>query len=155
MVESSPIARADRATGPVPLHETCLVVIGRGASDPDANANVSKVARMLWEGLGLGWCEVGYSGVAHPRTEVAARWDLDRLHDDVIADQARRRLVGHALRQGTVTPWEYDPPWDGRMLYMRNHLDLNEVERSARFPRPTEVPDRFLDPDVVEPQRPA
>ena len=63
------IARADAEDGPVALHETCLVVIGRGASDPDANANVSKVARMLWEGLGLGWCEVGYSGVTFPLVE--------------------------------------------------------------------------------------
>jgi sirohydrochlorin cobaltochelatase len=63
------LARADAETGPVPLHETCLVVIGRGASDPDANANVSKVARLLWEGLGLGWCEVGYSGVTFPLVE--------------------------------------------------------------------------------------
>ncbi len=63
------IARADAEDGPVPLHETCLVVIGRGASDPDANANVSKVARLLWEGLGLGWCEVGYSGVTFPLVE--------------------------------------------------------------------------------------
>jgi sirohydrochlorin cobaltochelatase len=53
----------------VPLHETCLVVIGRGASDPDANGNVSKVARMLWEGMGFGWCEVGYSGVTFPLVE--------------------------------------------------------------------------------------
>jgi sirohydrochlorin cobaltochelatase len=63
------IAKADAESGPVPLHETCLVVIGRGASDPDANANVSKVARLLWEGLGLGWCEVGYSGVTFPLVE--------------------------------------------------------------------------------------
>lgn len=53
----------------VPRHETCLVVIGRGASDPDANANVSKIARMLWEGMGFGWCEVGYSGVTFPLVE--------------------------------------------------------------------------------------
>jgi hypothetical protein len=32
---------------------------------------------------------------------------------------------------------------------MRNHLDLNEVERISRFPRATTVPDRFLDPDAV------
>lgn len=63
------IGRADRERGPVALHETCLVVVGRGASDPDANANVSKVARLLWEGLGLGWCEVGYSGVTFPLVE--------------------------------------------------------------------------------------
>jgi sirohydrochlorin cobaltochelatase len=55
----------------VPLDDTCLVVIGRGTSDSDANGNVAKVARMLWEGIGFAHAEVGYSGVAHPRTEVA------------------------------------------------------------------------------------
>ena len=60
------VDRANRESGSIPLHETCLVVIGRGASDPDANANVAKVARMLWEGMGFGWCEVGYSGVTFP-----------------------------------------------------------------------------------------
>lgn len=63
------LAEADARSGPVPRHETCLVVIGRGASDPDANANVAKIARMLWEGMGLGWCEVGYSGVTFPLVE--------------------------------------------------------------------------------------
>jgi len=60
------VKRANVESGPIPLHETCLVVIGRGASDPDANANVAKVARMLWEGMGFGWCQVGYSGVTFP-----------------------------------------------------------------------------------------
>ncbi|MEJ6709412.1 MAG: sirohydrochlorin chelatase [Amylibacter sp.] len=55
--------------GELPLHETALVVIGRGASDPDANSNVSKIARMLWEGMGFGWAEVGYSGVTFPLVE--------------------------------------------------------------------------------------
>ena len=53
----------------VSLEETCLVVIGRGASDPDANGNVAKIARMLHEGLGTGWMEVGYSGVTFPLVE--------------------------------------------------------------------------------------
>ncbi len=61
--------RANAEKGEVPLHETCLVVIGRGASDPDANSNVSKIARMLWEGMGFGWAEVGYSGVTFPLVE--------------------------------------------------------------------------------------
>ena len=47
-------------------HETLLMVVGRGASDPDANANVAKVMRMLWEGMGFGWGEVAYSGVTFP-----------------------------------------------------------------------------------------
>lgn len=61
------------AGGDVPLEDTCLVVIGRGASDPDANGNVAKVARMLHEGLGFGWCEVGYSGVTFPLVEPCLR----------------------------------------------------------------------------------
>ena len=54
------------ATGSAEAHETLLVVVGRGASDPDANANVSKLTRMLWEGFGFGWAETAYSGVTFP-----------------------------------------------------------------------------------------
>lgn len=53
----------------VSREETLLVVVGRGASDPDANSNVAKVTRMLWEGLGLGWAETAYSGVTFPLVE--------------------------------------------------------------------------------------
>ncbi len=60
---------ANAEHGEVALHDTCLVVIGRGASDPDANANVSKIARLLQEGMGFGWVEVGYSGVTFPLVE--------------------------------------------------------------------------------------
>ena len=63
------VDQANADHGALPLTETCLVVIGRGASDPDANGNVSKVARMLQEGMGFGWCEVGYSGVTFPLVE--------------------------------------------------------------------------------------
>ncbi|HHL19995.1 MAG TPA: sirohydrochlorin chelatase [Aliiroseovarius sp.] len=65
------VAAANAAEGEVALEDTCLVVIGRGASDPDANGNVAKVARMLQEGLGFGWLEVGYSGVTFPLVEPA------------------------------------------------------------------------------------
>ncbi|MEM9061344.1 MAG: sirohydrochlorin chelatase [Pseudomonadota bacterium] len=60
---------ANAEYGEIPLHDTCLVVIGRGASDPDANSNVAKITRMLWEGFGFGWAETGYSGVTFPLVE--------------------------------------------------------------------------------------
>lgn len=56
----------DRADPSVSRHDTLLMVVGRGASDPDANSNVSKVTRMLWEGMGFGWAETSYSGVTFP-----------------------------------------------------------------------------------------
>lgn len=54
------------AGGIVARGDTALVLVGRGASDPDANANVAKVMRLVWEGLGLGWGEAAYSGVTFP-----------------------------------------------------------------------------------------
>lgn len=53
----------------VPRDETLLMVVGRGASDSDANSNVAKVMRMLWEGFGFGWGETCYSGVTFPLVE--------------------------------------------------------------------------------------
>ena len=49
--------------------DTALVVVGRGTSDPDANSNIAKVMRLIWEGLGLGWGETAYSGVTFPLVE--------------------------------------------------------------------------------------
>ena len=46
--------------------DTMLVVVGRGTNDPDANSNVSKITRMLWEGMQFGWAETCYSGVTQP-----------------------------------------------------------------------------------------
>jgi precorrin-8X/cobalt-precorrin-8 methylmutase len=46
--------------------ESCLVVAGRGTTDPDANSDVSKLARMLQEGMGFGGSYVCYSGTAKP-----------------------------------------------------------------------------------------
>jgi sirohydrochlorin cobaltochelatase len=55
----------------VPRLETLLVVVGRGTTDPDANSNIAKVARMLWEGMGFGWAETAFSGVAYPLVDAA------------------------------------------------------------------------------------
>jgi len=65
----------DRRAGlpPTPLHDTLLVVVGRGSSDPDANSNVAKVTRMLVEGFGFGWGETLYSGVTFPLVEPGLR----------------------------------------------------------------------------------
>ena len=61
------IEKAEGTAGPaVARKDTLLMVVGRGTNDPDANSNVSKVARMLWEGMDFGWTEVSYSGVAYP-----------------------------------------------------------------------------------------
>jgi precorrin-8X/cobalt-precorrin-8 methylmutase len=63
--------------------ESCLVVVGRGATDPDANSDVSKLARMLEEGLGFGASFVCYAGTAQPLVadglELASRLGFSRI----------------------------------------------------------------------------
>jgi|APTNR8051073442_1049403.scaffolds.fasta_scaffold01241_10 sirohydrochlorin cobaltochelatase len=75
---SERIAAAEAAAAPsgaraMDRKDTLLMVVGRGTNDPDANSNVSKVARMLWEGMGFGWTEVSYSGVAYPLVDEGLR----------------------------------------------------------------------------------
>ena len=69
------------------------------------------------------------------RAKSEARWDLDKFDADVRASQARRWVVYEALREGGYYPWDYQPLQKASERYMRNHMDLNNVEDEARYPR--------------------
>ena len=49
--------------------ETVLLFVGRGSSDPDANGDVCKLARIVWEGSGYSTVETCFIGITHPRLE--------------------------------------------------------------------------------------
>jgi sirohydrochlorin cobaltochelatase len=67
---SERIAAAEAASARrVARADTLLLVVGRGTNDPDANSNIAKLARMLWEGMGFGWAEAAFSGVTYPLVE--------------------------------------------------------------------------------------
>lgn len=51
------------------LQDTLLLIIGHGSIDADANGNLMKMSRMIWEGLGFGWAEVAYVNGAFPSIE--------------------------------------------------------------------------------------
>ncbi|MCW2544562.1 MAG: Sirohydrochlorin ferrochelatase [Frankiales bacterium] len=46
--------------------DTAVVLVGRGATDPDANAEVAKTARLLLEGRGIGTVETAFISLAEP-----------------------------------------------------------------------------------------
>jgi len=69
------------------------------------------------------------------RAKSEARWVLDKFDADVRASQARRWVVYEALREGGYYPWDYQPLQKASERYMRNHMDLNNVEDDARYPR--------------------
>lgn len=67
--------------------------------------------------------------------KVMARWNLARFDTEVRESQARRLIVYEALRNGHYYPWDYQPLQVASERYMRNHMDLNELEEAQRFPR--------------------
>ena len=53
------LPRAERA-------EAAVLLVGRGSTDPDANAEVYRAARLLWEGRGIGTVEAAFVSLAQP-----------------------------------------------------------------------------------------
>lgn len=58
--------RLSSAVPPEKWGETAVVLVGRGATDPDANSEVAKVARLLLEGRGIGTVETAFVSLAEP-----------------------------------------------------------------------------------------
>ncbi len=68
--------------------------------------------------------------------EARATWDIPAITAAVLASQRRRRFVAEALKLGELTSWDHQPLVDASQQYMRNHIDLDDLERRARYPRP-------------------
>ncbi|MDB6453780.1 choline-sulfatase [Falsirhodobacter sp. 20TX0035] len=73
--------------------------------------------------------------LARLRDQADHRWNLSQYDAQVRESQARRWIVYEALRQGGYYPWDYQPLKKASEAYMRNHMDLNVLETSKRFPR--------------------
>jgi len=58
--------RLDEATGGRDRAEVTVLLVGRGSTDPDANAEVFKAARLLWEGRGYAGVETAFVSLAAP-----------------------------------------------------------------------------------------
>jgi sirohydrochlorin cobaltochelatase len=92
--------------GPPPA----VLLVGRGSTDPDANAEVCKTARLLWEGRDYAFTETAFVSLAAPDVAaglqrcrllgavmvIVARYFLfPGILPDRIADQARRYGAAH------------------------------------------------------------
>jgi choline-sulfatase len=70
--------------------------------------------------------------VAAFTAEVFERWDPVAIDRQVRDNQRARADIDRALRQGRFRSWDFQPTTDASEQYMRNHLDLNAVERGRR-----------------------
>jgi len=60
------VAAVEAGAGDVAREESLLMVIGAGTGDEDADSDLGKVGRLLWEGMGFGWAEVCFAANGFP-----------------------------------------------------------------------------------------
>jgi len=58
--------RIEKMLGDTERADTHVLLVGRGSTDPDANAEIAKVARLLWEGRGYAGVEPSFVSLADP-----------------------------------------------------------------------------------------
>ncbi len=107
-----------------------LIVSG---TDPDLLYDLRADPREL---LDLATADEHSPTVAALRASLRARLDLADIDRCVRISQRERRLVSSALRRGRYTSWDYQPPVDAAMQYVRNREDLYELQRRARLDEP-------------------
>lgn len=94
--------------------ETAVLIVGRGSTDPDANADVVKTARLLWEGRDYLFAETAFVSLARP--DVAEGLERCRLLG------ARRIVVARYFLFPGVLP---DRVADQAAAYAREHPRLD------------------------------
>jgi choline-sulfatase len=132
---STPVAMEYAAEGSI----TPMVALRQGAwkyihcvADPD---QLFDLANDPEEEVNLATNPRAAEILAHFQALANERWDLQAYDNEVRQSQARRWVVYEALRNGNYYPWDYQPLRAASERYMRNHMDLNILEESKRFPR--------------------
>ena len=141
----TPLATGAGGRGPVPMEyaaegsEAPLVCLRDGRfkltlceKDPPMLFDLEADPKELTNLAG----DTGYADVLAKLTALAEkRWNLQNFDAAVRESQARRWVVYEALRKGAYYPWDYQPLQKASERYMRNHMDLNVLEESQRYPR--------------------
>jgi len=67
-------------------------------------------------------------------SEVAERWDSEKLRADVMRTQKSRFALLATMEAGAGEHWDYNPPSDATQQYVRNHMDWTVAAERYRFP---------------------
>jgi sirohydrochlorin cobaltochelatase len=130
---------AARITAAAGAPDTAVLVVGRGSTDPDANADVVKTARLLWEGREYPFAETAFISLARPsvpeglercrllgarRIVVARYFLLPGLLPDRVAAQAEQYAAAHPELDIRCTDVLGDCDEIAALIYERYHEAL-------------------------------
>jgi sirohydrochlorin cobaltochelatase len=95
-----------------PNTKTAVVIVGRGASDPNANGDFCKLVRLFGEGRNFTWVQPGFIGITRPSAEEAieliARSRPDRIlvvPYFLFAGRLLTKLQDQVAAFSSRTPW--------------------------------------------------
>jgi choline-sulfatase len=88
--------------------------------------------------------ELNNLAVTHPlakllRDEVTAKFDIPRVHSEVLASQQSRLLLFEALKRGHHFPWDFQPLRLASEQYTRNHMSVTDRDLKSRFPAAPDI----------------
>jgi sirohydrochlorin ferrochelatase/(2Fe-2S) ferredoxin len=125
---------------------TAVIVVGRGASDPDANGDFCKVVRLFGEGRGLGWVVPGFLGITRPSFEDAVELVARARPERIVvvpyllfAGRLIDRLGAQVASFQACTPWiaaELAPHLgsDGRLLAVLDERVAEAIRGDGGLP---------------------
>ena len=73
------------------------------------------------------------------RHEVEAKFDIPRIHAEVLRSQQSRLMMFEALKRGHHFPWDFQPLRDASEQYTRNHMSVTDRDQQTRFPRAPDI----------------
>jgi choline-sulfatase len=83
--------------------------------------------------------EVNNLAATHPiarrfRSEVEAKFNIPRIHEDVLGSQRARLFMFEAMKNGANFPWDFQPLRKASEQYTRNHMSVTDRDLKSRLP---------------------
>lgn len=126
--------------------KTLLLVVGRGSSDPDANGDFCKTARLIGEGRGLMHVEAAFLGVTQPSVEASLE-RIARLRPERLVVAPYLLFAGRLMTKLTalIETFRIGHPWihttlaphlglDARLLLLLDERVQQAVDGRATLP---------------------
>lgn len=73
------------------------------------------------------------------RAEVEAKFDIARIHADVLQSQQARLMMFEAMKQGSLFPWDFQPLRKASEQYTRNHMSVTDRDLQSRYPQAPDI----------------
>ncbi len=76
------------------------------------------------------------------RAEVDAKFDIPRIHAQVLESQQARLMMFEAMKQGSLFQWDFQPLRKASEQYTRNHMSVTERDLQSRYPQAPDIEDK-------------